>query len=119
MPRIAASAPSGSVNGLPILVAATASPGTTIHTATTVVTAGTYDEIEIWAYNSNNASLALTIQFGGITSPLNDIKTTLAPQAGLVLIVAGLRLNNGLIVRAYAAVANLVTIHCKVDSVIA
>ena len=119
MAGVSASVPSGSSNGLAVKVAATASPGTTIHTATATATAGTYDEITLWAYNSSGSSVLLTLQWGGTTSPDNDIKVTLQSQAGLVPLVVGLRLNNGLIVRAYAASANVVTIYGEVNQVTA
>ena len=53
---------SGSTNGRMIKIAATATPGTTIHTATTTSTANDdCDEIYLWAVNSDTSSRKLTI----------------------------------------------------------
>lgn len=108
---------SGSTDGLPVKVAATSSAGTTIHTSVAGTTAGTYDEIWLYAYNSHSAAVVLTIQFGGTTSPDQDIKITLGSQSGLTLIVPGLILQNGSIVRAYAGTTNVVTISGFVNSI--
>jgi hypothetical protein len=100
----------GSTDGRAIKVVATASAGTTIHTAVTGTTSGTYDEVWLYAYNSDTVSRLLTIQWGNTTSPDDDIKVTIAPQVGLTLVVPGLILQNGAVVRAYAAAANVITI---------
>ena len=101
---------SGSTSGMPIKVAATATAGTTIHTAVAGTTAGTYDEIWLYAYNSHTAAVELTIEYGGATAPDQNIKVTLASKSGLSLIVPGLILQNGLTVAAFAGTANVVTI---------
>lgn len=99
---------SGSTNGKAIKVAATATPGTTIHAAVS----GTTDWDEIWLYAQNNhtSEVILTIEFGGTTSPDNKIVTPLAPQAGLVPIIPGLILQNLLEVKAFANVANVISV---------
>lgn len=99
---------SGATNGRPIKVVATSTPGTTIHTAVSGTTAGQYDEIWVWAFNSDTVDRKLTIEFGGTTSPDDTIEKTITAEAGLTLIVPGLLLNNGCIVRAFAASANVV-----------
>lgn len=101
---------SGSTDGRNIKVVATASVGTTIHTAVSGTVAGTWDEVWLWAYNSSGSSIALTVQWGNTATPDDDIKITLAPTSGLVPIVPGLPLQNGAVVRAYAGSANVVTI---------
>lgn len=102
---------SGSTDGRMIKVAATATPGTTIHTATSGnTTSDDYDEIYLYAVNSGTTSLKLTIEFGGTTSPDDLIETTIAAEAGLQLVVPGLPLNNSVVVRAFCASANLVMI---------
>ena len=60
----------------------------TIHT--TPVTTTTLDEIWMYAVNSHSADLKITIQFGGDQEPEDYIEYTVAPEAGLVLIVPGL-----------------------------
>ena len=108
---------SGSTDGKPIKVVATSTAGTLLHTAIAGTTAGTYDEIWLWAYNSHSANLLLTIEFGGAAAPDENIKVTIPFQSGLVPIVPGLILQNGLTVRAFAASANLITISGFVNSI--
>lgn len=108
---------SGSTDGRGIKVVATATAGTTIHTAVAGTTAGTFDEVWLFAYNSDTVSRLLTIEYGGATAPDDNIKITLAPQAGLVLIVPGLVLQNASVVRAFADAANVVTIQGFVNAI--
>lgn len=100
----------GSTNGRGIKVAATATLGTTIHTAVAGTTAGTYDEIYLYAYNGHTTTVTLTIEFGGVTVPDDNIVITLASKTGLQLIVPGLILQNATVVTAFADVANVVSI---------
>ncbi len=108
---------SGSTDGMPIKVAATESPGTLIHTAQTGTTDGNYDEIWLYAYNSHTVAVVLTIEFGGTTAPDQTIKVPLSSNAGLVLIVSGLILQNSKVVGAFADVANVVTISGFVNKI--
>ena len=64
-------------DGLGILVAATSTAGTAIHTASS--TATTIDEVWLYAYNNHSSDILLTIEFGGVTSPKDVIK-----QMGIV-----------------------------------
>ena len=103
---------SASTNGRAIKVAATSTPGTTLHTAyATDTTAGHFDEIWLWAVNSDTSTRKLTIEFGGTSAPDDTIEQTVSPESGLVLIVPGLILQNATVVRAFAASANLVLMH--------
>ena len=99
---------SGSANGRQIKVGAIATPGTLLHT----VVASTVDQHEVWLYATNNhtASLTLTIELGGTTSPDDLIQMSIPSKTGLFLIVPGLVLNNGLVIRAFAQTANLICI---------
>lgn len=110
---------SGSTNGRGIKVVATSSTGTTIHATGTSST--TKDEVWLYAYNSHTTSVLLTIQFGGTTTPDDDIKVTIPNSAGLVLVVPGLVLNGtgsaATTVAAYAATANVVTIQGYVNRI--
>jgi len=99
---------SGSTNGRQIKVAATATPGTTIHTATN--TAGQMDEVWLWAVNSDTSNRKLTVELGGTTSPDDTIEVTIPAESGLVLVVPGLVLNGGVAIRAFAATADVVLI---------
>ena len=101
---------SGSADGKAIKIVATATPGTTIHTATASTTAGTFDEIWLWAYNGHTAAVILTIEFGGADVPDQNIVVSLPSKSGLVPITPGLILQNSLVVKAFASVANVVTL---------
>lgn len=97
---------SGSTYGQPIKVAATGTPGTTIHTAD----ATAKDEIFLYAQNTDNTDRKLTIEFGGVMAPDNLIEVTIPAESGLECVVPGLLLSNSLLVRAFCAAANVVTI---------
>jgi len=101
---------SGSTDGLPIKVVATATAGTTIHQAVAGTTAGTFDEIWLFAFNSSTAAVTLTVEYGGASVPDQNIVCTLASKSGLQLIVPGLILQNALYVKAFASSANVITI---------
>jgi hypothetical protein len=105
-------------DGLGILVAATATAGTAIHTASATTT--TIDEVWLYAYNNDTASILLTIEFGGVTAPKDVIKQTLTAQNGLVLVVAGLILQGNAsakVVRAFAATASKISIFGYVNRI--
>jgi hypothetical protein len=108
---------SGSTNGLGIKVVATATLGTTIHTAVT----GTsdMDEIYLYAVNSDTTARKLTIEWGGATSPDCLIEYTVPAEDGIYLVAPGLLLNNSLVVTAFCATANVVMIHGWVNRITA
>jgi hypothetical protein len=97
---------SGSTNGRPIKVVATATPGTLIHTADATAT----DEVYIYAVSTTGADVDLTIEFGGVTSPDDHITVKVKKEAGLLLVVPGSPLTNSLVVRAFAGSANALNI---------
>lgn len=107
---------SGSTNGKMIKVAATATLGTTIHTA--VSGTSSMDEIWLYAVNSDTTNRKLTIEFGGATSPDNLIEVTIPAESGLVCVVPGLLLQNSLVVTAFAATANVVMIGGYVNRIV-
>ena len=113
--------PAGSTgDGLGILVAATATAGTAIHTASS--TATTIDEVWLYAYNNHSSDILLTIEYGGVTAPKDVIKHTVITQAGLVLIVPGLLVQGNAsakVVRAFAATANQISIFGYVNRITA
>lgn len=108
---------SGSTDGKPIKVVQTATAGDTIHTAVAGTTPGTFDEIWLYAYNGHTTVVTLTIEFGGATVPDQNIVLTLAAKSGLQLIVPGLILQNGMVVKAFASVANVITISGFVNAI--
>jgi len=97
---------SGSTDGRMIKVAATATLGTTIHTAH----ATSLDEIWLYAVNSDTVDRKLTIEFGGATAPDNLIEQNIPAESGLILVCPGLILSNSLVVTAFAATANVIMI---------
>lgn len=97
---------SGSTNGRAVKVAATATAGTTIHTAH----ATSIDEVWLWAVNTDTTARKLTIEWGGTSSPDDLIEVTIPAEGGLVLVVPGLVVTGSVVVRAFAATANVVNI---------
>jgi hypothetical protein len=108
---------SGSTNGKGIKVAATSSPGTTIHTAINNVT--DFDEVWLWAVNSSAVDVKLTIQYGGTTAVDNDIEFTVVAEDGLKIILPGPLLNNSLVVKAWAGTADVLVIYGYVNRITA
>ena len=102
---------------LGIKVVATATLGTTIHTAVSGTTANTFDEVWLWAVNSDTSARKLTLEWGGATSPDCLIESTIPPESGLFLVAPGLILQNGLVVTAFCATANVVMIHGYVNEI--
>ena len=106
---------SGSTHGRGIKIAATSSAGDTVHTAT--ASTSDCDVITLYAYNSNATAVNLTLQFGGTSSPDDDLKVAIPATSGLTLIVPDLVLRNSLVVKAYAGTTNVITIHGSVNRV--
>ena len=99
---------SGSTNGKGIKIVATSTLGDTIHTA--VSGTSDFDEIWIYAFNSDSVSRKLTIEWGGASVPDDNIIGSIPSLSGLQLIIPGLLLQNGLVVTAFAEVTNVITI---------
>jgi len=111
---------SGSTDGRGIKVVATATAGTLLHTGSG--TATTLDEVWLYAMNTDGTDRKLTIEWGGVTVPDDLIEFTVVAESGLVLIAPGLLIKgNGtpLVVRAFCATANVVTIHGFVNQITA
>jgi hypothetical protein len=108
---------SGSTNGKQIKVAAIATAGDTIHTAVTGTT--DFDEIWIYAVNGSGAAVKLTIEWGEATAPDGNIEQTIPAEGGLVLIIPGLLLQNGLVVKAFADTTNVILISGFVNRITA
>ena len=111
---------SGSTDGRMIKVAQTVTAGTTLHTGS--ATATTFDEIWLYAVNSDTTNRKLTIEWGGVTAPDDLIELTVTAESGLVLVVAGLVIKGNatpLLVRAFAATANVISIAGYVNRITA
>jgi hypothetical protein len=59
----------------------------------------------------------LTVQWGGTSTPDDDIKISIPSLSGLTLVAPDLVIRNSLVVAAYAGTANVVTIHGYVNRV--
>ena len=104
--------------GLGIKVAATATAGTALHTAS--ATASTLDEIWLYAVNSSASAVKLTVEWGEATAPDGNIELTIAAESGLVLVTPGLLLQGNAtakVVRAFAATANVIVVHGYVNRI--
>jgi len=108
---------SGSTNGKPIKVVATATAGTTIHTAVSG-TSG-FDEVYAWVTNTSGAAVTLTIEFGGTTDPDQLIVKALSIPANSppIPILTGQVLQNGLTIGAFAGSANVLLISGYVNRI--
>lgn len=101
---------SGSTNGRAIPVAATATPGTLVHTAQSG-TSG-FDEVYLWASNVTAAAATLTVEWGGVTDPGDHIVKSYSIPANSppIPIVTGQVLQNGLVVRAFSGTASAINV---------
>lgn len=108
---------SGSTNGKAIKVVQTATAGDTIHTAVS----GTTDLDEIWLYavNSSASAVKLTLEWGQADAPDGNIELSVVAESGLVLVVPGLLLQNSLVLKAFAATANVILLHGYVNRITA
>ncbi len=106
---------SSSTNFRGIKIAATATPGTALHTAAAGVLGA--DEIYIIIYNSDTQGRLVTLEWGGVTAPDDNLAQMVPAQSNL-LIAGGLCLQNGLVLRAFAAAANVVTAFGYVNRIV-
>ena len=109
---------SASTDGKAVLVVATATAGTLIHTGS--VTATTIDEVWLYAVNTSASSVKLTIEWGEATAPNGNIEVTILPEAGLVTVIPGLLIkgaSSALTVKAFAGTTNVICIHGFVNRI--
>lgn len=107
---------SASTNGRAIKVAATATAGTTIHTGST--NSSVLHEVWLYAMNTDTTARKLTIEWGGTSAPDDLIEVTIPAESGLVMVAPGLLIKGAataLVVRAFAATTNVITIHGYVN----
>ena len=109
---------SGSSQGQPVLIAATASPGTNVHT--TGISATTIDNMTLYAHNTDTTARKLTVEFGG-TAANNTIEVTVPAESGLMLVVPQLPLTGtgsaGKSVAAFCATTNVVSLSGFADRI--
>jgi hypothetical protein len=104
---------SGSTSGKQIKVVATATAGTTIHTAH----ATALDEIWLWAVNSSTTAVKLTVEWGEATAPDGNIEVTVPGESGYLMVVPGLVLTGSLVVKAFAGTANVLLVNGYVNRI--
>ena len=75
---------SESTDGKPILSAATATPGTAIHTAVSGTTPGTFDEIWLWVHNTSASTAVLLTSNSGEQPHLTRISSVSHCKTGIV-----------------------------------
>ena len=107
---------SGSTDGKGVKITSnTAGSGTSVHTA--VSGTSDFDEVWLYAYNSDSASVNVTVEYGGTTSPDNTITQSVPAQSGLYLLIPGFPLQNGAVISAYASKVNVVTMYGFVNRI--
>jgi hypothetical protein len=107
---------SGSTDGKGVLVAATATAGTLVHTGS--ATAATLHEVWLYAVNTSASDVKLTIEWGEATAPNGNIEYTVKAENGLYLIIPGLILKGNataLTIKAFAATTNVIVVHGYVN----
>ena len=110
---------SNSTDGKGIKVVQTATAGTTIHTGPT--NTAHFHEVWLYAVNSSASAVKLTIEWGEATAPDGNIEFTVPAESGLYLLVPGLPLQGNataLVVKAFAATANVVIVHGFVNEIV-
>ena len=113
---ITAKAASGSTNGRGIKIAASSSPGTTLHTYQTGTTDGNFDICDVTVYNSDTSDRTVTFQNGGTTSP-DDSRGGTVP-AGEERTFYGFMGQNSLVLKAFASAANVLSAHVTVRKMV-
>lgn len=104
---------SGATDRRNIKVAATSTPGTTIHTAH----ATSKDELWLWAVNTDTTERKLTLELGGTTSPDDLMEVKLPPECGFILVCPGLRFTNSVVIKAFASSGNVVNVNGFVNRI--
>ena len=99
---------SGAADGLAVKVAATSSTGTTIHTAVSGTTAGSFSECWVWCCNTGTSDVMVTFEWGTTTAADGNIEMTIPGESGLVQVIPGLILHNSKVVTAFAGTADVI-----------
>jgi hypothetical protein len=109
---------SGSTDGQPIKIGATATAGTTIHTATSSAGSDSMDEVWLWASSTSASAINASLQIGTVTNDQQTINFRVpAAYNGPVAILPGHPLRNGTVVTATAATAERINIFGYVNRI--
>ena len=116
MANFTAIIPSGSTNGRPIKVVATATAGTTVHTATN--SGADVDEVWIWANAINAAGANLSIIHGTQTDMEQQTNHRIPGGfGGSVCVMAGRRFSGGIVLTATASTANVINLEVNINRI--
>jgi hypothetical protein len=107
---------SESTNGKNIKIAATATPGTLVHTAYSGEDG--FDEIFIDVVNTSGAGVKVTVEWGEATAPDGNIEYTVPGEDGPYRIISGWLLQNGLTVKIFAGTTNVIVVNGYVNRII-
>jgi len=101
---------SGSTNGRPIPIAATATPGTTLHTA--VAGSIAFDEVYAWASNITASNARLTVEFGGVSDPGDHLVKSylIPPYSPPIPVATGQPVQGAVVIRAFSDVASAINV---------
>jgi hypothetical protein len=105
---------SASVGGGLIVVVATATPGTLVHTVP--LSGLEFQRIVIYATNSDTVNRDLTIEWGA-AGAANQSTITLGAKRGFVVVVPDFKLQKGLVVRAFASAASVIRLYVSVGEI--
>jgi len=109
------SALSASVNGKQVQIAATATLGTTVHTA--VAGTSSWDVLTLFATNTSASAVVLTLEWGA-AGAANNIVVSIPGQSGNFPIVSNGMIQNGLLITAFAGTTNVVLISGYVNHIV-
>jgi len=108
----------GSTDGRGVLISGTTSGGAnTVHTAS--ATATVFDEVWLYAQNTDPTARKLTVEWGG-TGAGDTMEITIPAESGLTLVSPGLVLKgnaSALVVKAFAATTNVVAVYGYVNRI--
>ena len=113
-------------NQTSVLIAGTsASTRTVVHQ--TLSSDSIYEEIHLWAYNDSEQDIDLTIEFGGVSSNINQndaifqgdksFKIRVPSRQGLMNVISGLLLKNSTRVTAFANESNKIYLSGHVNRI--
>ncbi len=101
---------STSNDGEMVLITATSTVGTTVHTATTQTSTSRYDEVWLFASNSHSAAVDLTIEIDIANTSTSKFKVSIPKDDGLFVVLPGVSVHNGKLITAFASVASVINI---------
>lgn len=106
---------SASTNGKPIQVTATATLGTTIHTAVTGTSS--WDVITLFATNVSSSTVVLTLEVGA-AGAANNVIVSIPGQSGNFPVLSNQMLQNGLLLTAFAGTGSVINLTGYVNHIV-